>query len=143
MGAILKRCLSVIATPQSTPPPLFVMLAGLYFERTGDKTTIQTIWPNIEAALLWCDHSAIMDKDGFVEYFQETEAGLVNQGWKDSDDSIFHADGSKAQGPIALCEVQGYVYAAKRAAATLAKMLGHAAMAEALDGQSEALRASF
>lgn len=123
--------------------PLFVMLAGLYFERTGDKTTIQTIWPNIEAALLWCDTFGDKDKDGFVEYFQETEAGLVNQGWKDSDDSIFHADGSKAQGPIALCEVQGYVYAAKRAAATLAKMLGHAAMAEALDGQSEALRHRF
>ncbi|QAY96608.1 amylo-alpha-1,6-glucosidase [Methylovirgula ligni] len=123
--------------------PLFVMLAGLYFERTGDRTTIETIWPNIEAALLWCDTSGDKDKDGFVEYFRESEAGLVNQGWKDSDDSIFHADGSKAQGPIALCEVQGYVYAAKRAASTLARTLGRAALAENLDAQSETLRQRF
>ncbi len=123
--------------------PLFVMLAGLYFERTGDKATIETIWPNIEAALLWCDTLGDRDGDGFVEYYRETDSGLVNQGWKDSEDSIFHADGSQAQGPIALCEVQGYVYAAKRAAATLSKMRGSIAKSEDLDRQAEALRARF
>lgn len=129
------------ATVDATP--LFVMLAGRYFERTGDKATIQTIWPNIRAALLWCDTFGDKDADGFVEYHRETDSGLVNQGWKDSQDSIFHADGSEAQGPIALCEVQGYVYAAKRAAATLGRALGHASMADDLDTQSEVLRHRF
>jgi glycogen debranching enzyme len=123
--------------------PLFVMLAGLYFERTGDVTTIRAIWPNIEAALLWCDTFGDRDRDGFVEYFRETESGLANQGWKDSHDSIFHADGSLAQGPIALCEVQGYVYAAKQAAATLASGLGKHSIAEALSRQAAALRTKF
>ncbi|MGA3303791.1 MAG: amylo-alpha-1,6-glucosidase [Methylovirgula sp.] len=129
------------ATVDATP--LFVMLAGLYFERTGDKATIRAIWPNIEAALLWCDSFGDKDQDGFVEYHPETSSSLTNQGWKDSGDSIFHADGSQAQGPIALCEVQGYVYAAKRAAATLSEMLGLTAMSEALNAQSEVLRHRF
>jgi len=123
--------------------PLFVMLAGLYFERTGDMDTIRAIWPNIEAALSWCDTSGDPDQDGFVEYFRTTDAGLVNQGWKDSHDSIFHADGSLAEGPIALCEVQGYVYAAKGAAATLAQVLGKTALAETLGKQAAVLRIRF
>ena len=101
--------------------PLFLMLAGLYFERTGDRETIEAIWPNIEAALAWIDTFGDRDGDGFVEYHRETESGLVNQGWKDSHDAIFHADGSTAAGPIALCEVQGYVFAAKRAVAGIAR----------------------
>ena len=100
--------------------PLFVMLAGQYYERTGDRETIEAIWPNIEAALRWCDEYGDRDGDGFVEYHRETDKGLANQGWKDSHDSIFHADGSGAEGPIALCEVQAYVFAAKQAAARLA-----------------------
>lgn len=129
------------ATVDATP--LFVMLAGLYFERTGDNATIQTIWSNIEAALLWCDTFGDKDADGFVEYYRETASGLVNQGWKDSHDSIFHADGSQAQGPIALCEVQGYVFAAKRAAATLCRTLGHTSLAEDLDTQADTLQRRF
>jgi glycogen debranching enzyme len=123
--------------------PLFVMLAGQYFEQTGDKATIQAIWPNILAALEWIDAFGDRDGDGFVEYARETEKGLANQGWKDSHDSIFHADGRMAQGPIALCEVQGYVFAAKRSAAKLAAMLGHAALAERLKDASERLREAF
>ena len=95
--------------------PLFVMLAGLYTEHTGDIETLRELWPNIEAALGWIDGPGDPDRDGFVEYHRADETGLVNQGWKDSHDAIFHADGSLAEGPIALCEVQGYVYAAKRA----------------------------
>ncbi|MHB8884844.1 MAG: amylo-alpha-1,6-glucosidase [Methylovirgula sp.] len=129
------------ATVDATP--LFIMLAGLYFERTGDRGTIEAIWPNIEAGLLWCDTFGDKDKDGFVEYYRKNDSGLVNQGWKDSQDSIFHADGSQAQGPIALCEVQGYVYAAKRAAATLGRMLGQTSKSEELDAQCEALRRRF
>ena len=96
--------------------PLFLMLAGMYFERTGDRETLSEIWPSIEAALRWIDEHGDRDGDGFVEYYRETDSGLANQGWKDSYDAIFHADGSLAEGPIALCEVQGYVYAAKRVA---------------------------
>jgi glycogen debranching enzyme len=123
--------------------PLFVMLAGLYFERTGDRKTLQEIWPNIEAALRWCDTSGDRDGDGFVEYDRETESGLANQGWKDSQDSIFHADGSDAKGPIALCEVQGYVYAAKRAAAALASKFGQQAIAIRLETEASILRQKF
>ncbi len=123
--------------------PLFVMLAGMYFDRTGDRDTITAIWPNIEAAIGWCDHHGDRDGDGFVEYRRETENGLANQGWKDSQDSIFHADGTLATGPIALCEVQGYVYAAKRAASSIAAALGHEARARALTDQAETLKSAF
>ena len=123
--------------------PLFVMLAGQYFERTGDRETIARIWPNIEAALAWCDEHGDSDGDGFVEYRRETEAGLANQGWKDSHDSMFHADGACAEGPIALVEVQGYVYAAKAAAAAMARALGRNDVAERLSGEAERLREAF
>ena len=123
--------------------PLFVMLAGMYFERTGDIQTVTALWPNIEAALAWCDTYGDADGDGFVEYRRETEHGLANQGWKDSYDSIFHADGSSAEGPIALCEVQGYVFAAKRAAAELASALARPELAMRLAAEAEQLRGRF
>jgi glycogen debranching enzyme len=123
--------------------PLFVMLAGQYFERTGDRATIEAIWPNIRAALRWCNEYGDSDKDGFVEYHRETEQGLANQGWKDSYDSIFHADGTGAEGPIALVEVQGYVFAAKRAAARLAIVLGEPDTATRLEQEAETLRGRF
>src|SRR5207247_10230965 len=103
---------------------LFVMLGGLYFERTGDEETIATLWPAIEAALSWIDGPGDRDGDGFVEYYRASEQGLANQGWKDSQDAIFHADGRLAEGPIALVEVQGYVYCAKLLAARCAERLG-------------------
>lgn len=123
--------------------PLFIALAGRYYERTGDLATIQSIWSNIEAALRWCDDYGDRDKDGFVEYLRETENGLANQGWKDSYDSIFHADGHLAEGPIALCEVQGYVYAAKKSAALMANALDHAVAGSRLLEEAEALRVKF
>ena len=104
--------------------PLFVLLAGLYAERTGDDAAIAALWPAIEAALNWIDGPGDPDGDGFVEYKRATEQGLANQGWKDSHDAIFHADGRLAEGNIALAEVQGYVYAAKRKAARVAQRLG-------------------
>jgi glycogen debranching enzyme len=123
--------------------PLFIMLAGQYFERTGDRETIEAIWPNIEAALQWCDGYGDRDGDGFVEYHRETEKGLANQGWKDSHDSIFHADGCGAEGPIALCEVQAYVFAAKQAAAALAYVLDKPDLGDRLAKQADALRENF
>ncbi len=123
--------------------PLFVMLAGAHLERTGDLAFARSLWPNIEAALDWIDRDGDRDGDGFVEYGRRTGAGLANQGWKDSHDSVFHSDGRMAVGPIALCEVQGYVYAAKRAAAATARSLGQAKRGEVLEGQAEQLRLRF
>ncbi|MFQ5973763.1 MAG: glycogen debranching N-terminal domain-containing protein [Alphaproteobacteria bacterium] len=123
--------------------PLFVMLAGLYWERTGDQATITELWPNIEAALGWIETYGDRDGDGFVEYHRQTEGGLANQGWKDSHDSVFHADGRLATGPIALCEVQSYVYAAKRYAARMARELGYAALSATLEHQAGSLKERF
>ena len=104
--------------------PLFVMLAGAHFDRTGDRQFLRRMWPHVERALEWIDKYGDVDGDGFVEYARHSHEGLVQQGWKDSNDSVFHDDGRIAEPPIALCEVQGYVYAAKLAAARLAKVLG-------------------
>jgi glycogen debranching enzyme len=123
--------------------PLFVFVAGAYYERTGDRVFIESIWPNLEAALDWIDRYGDRDGDGFVEYQRQSGDGLLHQGWKDSDDAIFHADGSLAEGPIALCEVQGYVYAARRAGAALAADLGQARRAGKLIQQAEVLRERF
>ena len=123
--------------------PLFVVLAGAYLERTGDLATLEVLWPNIAAAVGWMDSQAGRDPDGFVTYFRQTEEGLANQGWKDSFDSISHADGALAIGPIALCEVQGYIYAARRAAAWIALRLGHAAEAHDQDLRAARLQAAF
>ncbi|MFL6835393.1 MAG: amylo-alpha-1,6-glucosidase, partial [Xanthobacteraceae bacterium] len=123
--------------------PLFVMLAGLYAERTGDDATVAELWPTIEAALAWIDGPGDRDGDGFVEYYRATEEGLANQGWKDSQDSIFHADGRLAEGPIALVEVQGYVYCAKLLAARCAERLGRGDQARRLTAEAEALKEKF
>ncbi len=123
--------------------PLFVLLAGLYLERTGDIETIKELWPAITAALKWIDGPGDPDGDGFVEYLRATEQGLANQGWKDSNDAVFHADGRLAEGAIALAEVQGYVYAAKRLAAVCARHLGHKAEANKLDAQATKLAQQF
>jgi glycogen debranching enzyme len=123
--------------------PLFVMLAGRYLDRSGDLATIRQLWPHIEAALRWCDKYGDRDGDGFIEYFRETESGLANQGWKDSHDSISHADGSLARGPIALVEVQAYVYAAKMSAAVMARVQGFDSRAEGLTQQASELRERF
>ena len=123
--------------------PLFIMLAGAYYERTGDRPFIEGIWSNIEQALEWIDRYGDKDGDGFVEYQRCTPQGLANQGWKDSHDSIFHADGQLVEGPIALCEVQGYVYSAKLAAAGLARLFGESDTADALEAQAEDLKRKF
>jgi glycogen debranching enzyme len=123
--------------------PLFVLLAGHYFERTGDEATLAELWPSIEAALQWIDGPGDPDGDGFVEYQRATEKGLANQGWKDSFDAVFHADGRLAEGHIALCEVQGYVFAAKRLLARVARRLGFADRADKLDAEAEQLQERF
>jgi glycogen debranching enzyme len=123
--------------------PLFIILAGAYYERTGDDAFIETLWPHLEQALRWLDVYGDVDGDGFVEYARRGVHGLVNQGWKDSHNAVFYADGTPAEGPIALCEVQGYVYAAKRRAATLATLLGHPERAADLTHQAQTLQERF
>ncbi len=123
--------------------PLFVLLAGLYVERTGDDETLAELWPSIEAALHWVDGAGDPDGDGFIEYQRASEQGLANQGWKDSYDAIFHADGRLAEGYIALAEVQGYVFAGKRLAARCALRLGHFETARRLEAEAGLLAERF
>jgi glycogen debranching enzyme len=123
--------------------PLFVVLAGHYYRRTGDRDFIEAIWPSIEQALAWIDSYGDPDADGFVEYARHSPDGLIHQGWKDSSDSVFHADGSLAPGPIALCEVQGYVYEARRMAAELAEFQGKRGLAEQWRNIAERLKQRF
>jgi glycogen debranching enzyme len=123
--------------------PLFVMLAGAYFDQSRDTEFLKEIWPNILAALDWMDTFGDIDKDGFVEYQRKSRTGLTQQGWKDSYDSVFYRDGVLAAPPIALCEVQAYVYGAKKAAARIAAHLGFADLSEALDRKADRLQEQF
>ena len=123
--------------------PLFVVMARAYFERTGDHALINELWPNIEAALGWMERYGDLDGDGFLEYDRKSKLGLTNQGWKDSADSIFHANGELADTPIALCEVQAYAYAAWLGAATMARALGKNERANALTAKAISLRRNF
>ncbi len=123
--------------------PLFVMLAGAYLERTGDVGTVAKLWPNIERALKWIEEYGDADHDGFVEYGRRSNNGLANQGWKDGYDAVFHDDGTLASGPIAICEIQSYVYGAYLAAATIAVGLGQGDRADRLKAKAAALRLSF
>ena len=123
--------------------PLYLVLAGEYYERTGDRETIERLWPNLQAALTWINEYGDLDGDGFVEYAAHGSRGLIQQGWKDSNDSVFHSDGTIAKAPIALCEVQAYVYAAKLAAARLGRALGDEAGASRLEAEAARLREKF
>jgi len=123
--------------------PLFVLLGARYYERTADLDFLRSIWPNVEAALEWIDQYGDSDGDGFVEYERQIEHGLVQQGWKDSSDSVFHSDGKLAAGPIALCVVQSYVYAAKVGIASVARDLGRPELANRLTADAASLRLQF
>jgi glycogen debranching enzyme len=123
--------------------PLFIVLAGAYFSRTGDQAFLQSIWPHVERALNWIDEYGDIDGDGFVEYSRRSANGLVQQGWKDSNDSVFHENGKIAEPPIALCEVQSYVYAARLAAARMIHTLGDADRSRQIEIQAETLKSNF
>lgn len=123
--------------------PLFVLLAAAYYERTADIDFLRSIWPNVQAALEWIDRYGDRDGDGFVEYERRGDCGLLQQGWKDSSDSVFTSDGKIACGPIALCEVQGYVYAAKLRIAEAAAALDNVQLAEQLRTQAAGLKEKF
>ena len=122
--------------------PLFVALAGAYADRTGDLQFIDRLWPNLIAAIGWINDYGDSNGDGLIDYQRAAETGLANQGWKDSQDSVFHADGSFPDGPIALVEVQGYAFAAFRAMADLAERRGDMDASESWRARSEQIRAA-
>jgi glycogen debranching enzyme len=123
--------------------PLFLVLAGAYLDYTGDQKFIQNLWPHLDLALEWIDRYGDIDGDGFVEYARHGEKGLVQQGWKDSNDSVFHAGGTLADPPIALSEVQGYVFAAKLAAAKICSALGDQQRSATLEEEASDIQRRF
>jgi len=120
--------------------PLWLILLEETHRWTGDIELVKSLWPNALAALDWIDHHGDLDGDGLVEYQRRAPRGLINQGWKDSGDAIRHRDGSYAKAPIALVEVQGYVYDAKLRIAGLARRLGDTKLAERLTAEAATLR---
>ncbi|MBF6570577.1 MAG: amylo-alpha-1,6-glucosidase [Candidatus Binataceae bacterium] len=123
--------------------PLFLWLLGRWVATTGNLDLARELWPAVESALQWIERWGDRDGDGYVEYIRETQHGLANQGWKDSSDAVSHADGRLARPPIALCEVQGYVYAAYTSIADVAARLGFGEMAGRLAERAIALRGAF
>jgi glycogen debranching enzyme len=123
--------------------PLFVVLVAEYWKVTADLDTIHRLRASLDAALTWIDVYGDLDGDGFIEYERRSPGGLLNQGWKDSDDSIVHAHGTLAKGPIALVEVQGYAYMAKHRISEVYDALGDRARAGALRHEAAVLKRSF
>ena len=123
--------------------PLFLIRAADYYKWTGDLDTLRSLRPALDASLRWMDDYGDRDGDGFLEYERRSPGGLENQGWKDSHDAIVHADGTPAEGPIALVEVQGYAYAAKLTIADVYEALGAREIAANLRRQAQALQQAF
>ncbi|MBA3307532.1 MAG: amylo-alpha-1,6-glucosidase [Chloroflexi bacterium] len=123
--------------------PLWLMLLGAYQRWTGDDALVDRLWPNALAAMAWIESYGDMDGDGFVEYQRHSSRGLINQGWKDSADANRHRDGTLAQAPLALVEVQAYVYRARRELARLARSRGESDLAHRQDRAATELAAAI
>lgn len=123
--------------------PLYVMLAGEYERHTGDRTLADEIWNALEAAIGWIKRRLDQSATGFLDYARGEQTGLVNQGWKDSHDSISHADGRLACGPIAVVEVQAYAYSALMAMADLTEARNDPKSAAALRMRAGRLRTAI
>jgi glycogen debranching enzyme len=124
--------------------PLYLVLLSEVWRWTGDSALAEQLREPALRALAWIDEYGDRDGDGFVEYRRRTERGLENQSWKDSGDSQRFADGRLAEPPIAPCEVQGYVYDAKRRIAELAREAwGDDVLARRLDEEADRLRERF
>ncbi len=123
--------------------PLFLLLAAEYWRWTGDSALLRRLQPNLVAALEWVRQWGDRDADGYIEYERLSEQGLLNQGWKDSGDAIVHADGRLARPPIALVEVQAYLYAALSGLAPVAEALRDRRWAGELRRAAAALRTRF
>jgi glycogen debranching enzyme len=123
--------------------PLFLMLAADYLKRTRDHDFLSSLRPSLDQAMAWIRASLQSSPDGFLRYESSLQGGLRNQGWKDSDDAVHHANGSLAEGSIALCEVQAYVYGALCAMASIESAFGHDAVSERLQEQALGLSLHF
>ncbi|MFC4775834.1 glycogen debranching N-terminal domain-containing protein [Paenibacillus sp. GCM10023252] len=123
--------------------PLFLLLAAEYVHWTGDFALLQELLPSLEGAIAWVQEHGDLDGDFFVEYDRKSEKGIANQGWKDSADSIVHRSGDYAQAPIALVEVQGYVYQAFKRLAPLLCSLGLVELAQQLEYHAGQLKERF
>ena len=123
--------------------PLFIMLASEYVAWTHDMELLRELEPNLMAALEWIDNYGDADKCGYVEYCKHSPKGLLNQGWKDSRNGIVNGDGTLVKPPIALVEVQGYIYAAKRGMAWLLSLLGKDRLARRLRREAAILKKQF
>jgi glycogen debranching enzyme len=123
--------------------PLWLILLTYAYSWTGDLDAVRELWPNALAALEWIDRYGDLDGDGYVEYLKRSPAGLDNQGWKDSWNAVVHPDGTLAEGPIALVEVQGYVYLAKSRMSRLARDLGHEELAARLEREAVDVKERF
>jgi glycogen debranching enzyme len=139
----------VFGIPSGTPyygtvdaSPLFVMLLGELHRWGADPERLRALLPAARAAVTWCLEHGDVDGDGFVEYVPDAD-GLTNQGWKDSGDAMVHADGSQAQGAIALAEVQAYLYAALQDLAALEEHLGDPDRAAGHRDRAAQLREAF
>jgi glycogen debranching enzyme len=123
--------------------PLWLILLAATYDWTGDAALVDRLWPNALRALDWIDRYGDRDGDGLIEYERRTPRGLVNQGWKDSADAIRDRHGRLPTTPIALAEVQGYVFDARTRIARLARLRGETSLAERLERQAEDLRRRF
>jgi glycogen debranching enzyme len=123
--------------------PLWLILLSETFNWTADEQLVKDLLPNAYRALEWIDSYGDLDGDGFVEYQRRSSKGLANQGWKDSWDAIMHHDGEVAKSPIALCEVQGYVYEAKYRMASLLRSFGDIKTADRLKKESTEMAKRF
>ncbi|MBE0446666.1 MAG: amylo-alpha-1,6-glucosidase [Actinobacteria bacterium] len=123
--------------------PLFIILLSEVYKWTADRAMIEELKEPLLKALEWIDLYGDKDKDGYVEYKRMSDRGIENQGWKDSWDSVRFADGRFPEPPIAMCEVQGYVYMAKLGAAELLDVLGEGKRADGLRSEAAELKKNF
>jgi glycogen debranching enzyme len=123
--------------------PLWLILLSETFNWTADETLVREMLPHAYRALDWIERDGDLDGDGFVEYERRSPRGLANQGWKDSWDAILHRDGAVAKPPIALSEVQGYVYEAKYRMASLLRLFGDIKTADKLKKEAAELAKRF
>ncbi len=140
----MARCQEIPHTPYYgtvDATPLWLMLYAEYYAWTHDQDTLEQLWPNALAAMGWIDRN--LQATGYLSYYRKSKRGLTNQGWKDSGDCIVDRKGELANGAIALCEVQAYVYAAKTRLADIARMKKRIDLAERWQEEARSLKERF